>query len=280
MLHQVMTNGLKHVCGCCVAMAVLNGCGPGMDDTSMPTGTDASSGTTGGGGSGGSAPWGMPFFPEGIQLEYVGKGPTNGLEIIAFTLQGDDEGPLSTPFKELYLAVKASGPHPICLVDVPAQFLDASGIEIASTAGVGALASPAYKSYGKSLPCLGSGDIGMGRVLVEVEASKIAKIAYGFVGAINPDAVKLTGVSVMDTKLEPAFTLSVRASGKVVNDGATSVMNPKVQIYAVDPAGRPYGEMSAFGQTTISQGSSWSFETTSILGPVGQYVSYVEYDVP
>src|SRR5262245_22349365 len=95
----------------------------GSGGAGSATGGATTGGLGGEPGTGGTTeqPQGVPFYPEGIEVEYVGQGPTGGLELIAFTLV-QKVGFLEKP--AMYVAVKNTGLDPICLVDVPVSFLD------------------------------------------------------------------------------------------------------------------------------------------------------------
>ncbi len=230
-------------------------------------------------GSGGSASGGQPgkpFVPDNITVEYAGAGPTGGLELIAFTLASNGTGGAV-----FYVAVKNNGTDVICGVDVPADFFDGSGTELASTIGAGALAAPMYNSFGSPSACLGPGDIGMGTAslgLSGLDVSQVAKIEHGFVGNISSSAVKLTGVTVDNVMLEVAFANNYKATGTVTNNSGMVISNPEVTIFAVDSVGRPFGEMSALDLNPISNGGTWMFNSTDTEGPVSDYVAYVSYD--
>jgi hypothetical protein len=253
------------------------GSGGGLPATG---GLGGDTGTGGDIGTGGvvEVPQGVPFYPEGIEIEYVGEGPSLGLEVIAFTLVqkvGFSEEPA------MYVAVKNSGPDPICLVDVPVSFLDATGVEIGWSSGAGALHAPMYESYGDPTPCLGTGDIGMGEItlnLNDLDVSKVAKIEHGFAGNVNPDAFKLNVVAIASSALEEDNG-SYRVTGSMTNSGP-AVDYPQVAAYAVDPVGRPYGIMWDIQDALPTTG--WSFETSSYQGAdeaVTDYEIFLEYDV-
>src|SRR5215207_4585773 len=73
---------------------------------------------TGMGGAGGEAdqgPAGQAFVPD-VPWQYVGKGPSAGLEVVASTLVNTEVS------VEWLVAVKNTGPDPICLVSVPTEF--------------------------------------------------------------------------------------------------------------------------------------------------------------
>jgi hypothetical protein len=218
--------------------------------------------------------------PEGITLEYVGQGPSGGLAIVAFTLV-QSYGTLDRP--AFFVAVEMTGPEPICMVDVPADFRDAAGTVLASTPGTGALSAPAYRSFGSPSPCLGSGDLGMGMItlgLDTLDVSRVTKIEHGFYGNIDPSATKITAVTIEDVRAEPAFDTHVRAVGRIVNRTTGTISDPDVAVYAVDSARRPYAEMTDIELITIPAGGSWDFQTLTYDGAVADVFAYVSFDVP
>jgi hypothetical protein len=223
---------------------------------------------------------GQPFVPAGIDVQYVASGPSGGLEIIAYTLL-QQAGSLEAP--AWIVAVQNNGTDPICIVDVPADFLDASGATLASTPGTGALAAPMYETFGSPSPCLGPGDIGMGTItlgLSTLDITQVARIEHGFIGNIDPAAVRLTGVSVQNVQTEVAFGTALRFTGTVSNDSTSSIADPDVHLFVVDPAGRPYVELDYIELVTIPVGSTWDFQTVSYDGSINDWVSYVQYDWP
>jgi hypothetical protein len=273
---------VKWACVACGCLAV-NVVACSSDDEGGDTASGGSGGTAAAGGTGGTggAPQGQPFVPEGITVEYVGQGPSGGLEIIAFTLV-QEYGTLNSP--AFIVAVRNTGTDPICYVDVPAAFLDGSGTELASTPGTGALSAPAYDSFGSPSPCLGTGDIGMGTItsgLSSLDVSQVTKIEHGFIGNIDPDATKISAVTIENVTIETtAVGTSVRATGTVRNGTTGSISDPDVAVFAVDPAGRPYAEMTDIELTTIAAGGSWTFQTLTYDGEVNEVVSYVAFDIP
>jgi hypothetical protein len=243
-------------------------------------GSGGRAGGSGAGGSGGAPIQGQPFVPSGITLQYVGAGPSGGLAIIAFTLV-QSAGTLAQP--AWYVAVKNSGPDPICFVDVPAAFKDAQGTMLATTAGTGALSAPIYNTFGSPAQCLDTGDTGMGMVtlgLNTLDVSRVARIEHGFYGNIDPAAVRINGVSVRDAQLVTSASGAVRVTGSVANNSNQSIRNPRIDVYAVDPVGRPFAQMYDIESVTIPTGGSWSFETLTHNGPVDTYVSYLKFSNP
>jgi hypothetical protein len=87
-------------------------------------------------------------------------------------------------------------------------------------------------------------------------------------------------VTIEAVTIEPAAGTSVRATGTVRNSGTGSISDPDVAVYAVDPAGRPYGDMTDIELITIPAGGSWTFQTLSFDGQVDEVVSYVAFDAP
>jgi len=240
-------------------------------------GTGATGGTSGAAGTGGGPPQGTPFVPEGITVEYVGQGSNEGLEIIAFTLL-QEYGSLGDP--AWIVAVGNRGTEIVCIVDVPADFLDSAGTTLASTPGAGALNGTMYESFGTPTPCLAPGDVGMAVVtlgLGSLDVSRVAKIEHGFIGNIDQNAIDLSGVVIESLNISSSGTRT-SASGTVLNNGSSSIDDPEVAIYAVDPAGRPYGVMTDIELVTIPAGGSWDFETLPFDGEVRDTVEYVEYD--
>ena len=256
--------------------------GSGSQNATGGVGGQTSTGGTGNvtatGGSSGTTQPAQPFVPNGVTVEYVGEGPSGGLEIIAFTLV-QEAGSLSEP--AWYVALQHNGTDPVCIVDVPAGFYDAAGNELATTIGTGSLSSPMYETFGSPAPCLGPGDIGMGEITLGLESldvSQVAKIKHGFAGNIDPDAVRLTGVAVQNTQVQAAYTDSVRVTGTVVNNGSATIYDPTVDVYAVDATGRPYGTMMDIELISIPPGGSWDFETLAFEGQLDDYEVFVEYD--
>jgi hypothetical protein len=248
----------------------------GSADSGTDAGSDGAFGSDGGDANAG----GKRFVPEGITTEYVGQGPSGGLEVVAFTLLQEYGSPGDPAF---FVAVKNSGPDPICYVDMPSDFLDAAGTKLASTIGAGAFSAPVYRTFGSFAPCLDTGDIGMALItlnLGNLDVSQVRKIQHGFTGNIDPNATKVTGVAFQNVQIMQATTTSVRATGAVVNNGTSPIADPDVAIYAVDPAGRPFGVMTDIELVTIPVGGSWNFQTLSFSGEVQAHADYVEFDTP
>jgi hypothetical protein len=116
--------------------------------------------------------------------------------------------------------------------------------------------------------------------LGNLDVSQVRKIQHWFTGNIDPNATKVSNVVIQNLQFARASATSVRATGVVVNNGTTPVADPEVDIYAVDPAGRPYGVMSDIELIDIPAGGSWNFETLSFAGEVQAHVDYVAFDLP
>jgi hypothetical protein len=245
-------------------------------------GGDAGTAGSAGGGQG------TAFEPEGIVRENAGDA-SSSLDLVAFTLVQASGSQAFSPEMPAagepawYVAVYNGSAYTYCNVNVSADFLDGAGNVLATTTGTGDLSAPMHSPMTSiTLPCLSSYDTGMGVAttgLAGLDVGQVAKIKYTVAGTQTSNPNKLYSVNVQNVTFAQSAG-ETRAKGQVLSMVPTPRYDPSVTIYAVDPAGRPYGVMKASATLTLSYGTPWDFETGPFLGDVQDFVGYVAYVVP
>jgi hypothetical protein len=247
----------------------------GNAGSSAGAGAAGSSGSAGSGGVAGAAATGQAFLPNATYT-YVGKGPNAGLSIVAGSISQSGTAPT-----QILLAVKSIGPDPVCIITIPADLLDASDVVLKHVEVI--VNAPMYTTFNSAEPCLGAGDTGYGMATVGVDTfdvSTVAKVNYGVSGNIDPAATKLSDVTV-DGVTVSDFSASMKTMmGTLTNHSATQAYKyPEVDVYTLDPAGRPLAQGLQLDAGGLDAGASWPF-MLYITSPVDQYVALPRYETP
>jgi hypothetical protein len=263
------------------------GSGTGGSGGGATGGSSGVGGTGGTAGSDGGLP-GKPFEPEGITHENVGQGPI-GLELVAYTLvpgsaSAAASGELLAPGDPAWIVAVRNNSDKICNPGIAADFLDSDGNVLATTPAT-VLSGPMYtvRDDLPLTPCiegLGTVNTAMGEItlgLTGLDVSQVAKIEYSFVGEVTVNGGRIVGVDIEDVVVTESAGQS-RATGRLANGVPRPITDLGVALYAVDPAGRPYGVMTASADVRINPGESWDFQTLPFDGVVEDYVAYAAFD--
>ena len=220
-----------------------------------------------------------PFNPPGAKLVYVGQGPSGGLEIIASNLRSAESGGHSS--QDWLVAVRNSGPDPICSVGVNADFKSANGSNLLTIPVQMNIDGEAYLDKGSPANCIGPGKIGLGvyplsTVSRSVDATSIARIEHGFPGVIQPTAVPADGIALKNVRVEPS---KFGAKWSVVSGTAIASRSTRfvfIDAYPKNADGMPLDHL-AISNPGLAAGAQWDFTTTSFEGTFTDYYLLLRY---
>ena len=217
------------------------------------------------------------FVPD-ISYAYAGTLTDPGFEVIAATIREDG---ITYPY-QLVIAIRNTSRLVICAIDFEVRFYDAGGAMVGRTWGpIEELVYRGVSGTGDLMGCVGPGQTGMQAAGFDPGFRPVEGIvrAEWEIGGLNiVDAVATSDIVARDITTGTDSFGRTTFRGRIENRSRNSVRFPQIAIYGVNAVGRPLFAVTAIESTTISAGSSWSFETRGFRDTFASFVAFPEAD--